>query len=275
MKLDGSRYGVSLVIAALLAAHPAEGTAQRAVQVFHSTQSANLPTATTVRQGVWLFEISHRFVPAISEGSEALWGLDGPVNNRLGLAYGATDRLLVGLSRSNFDDNLELNAKARFAEGEAGEVRYALGVMAGAAWNFGAVEFGGVEDNEAQYYAQGLLNASVGDRFALGVVPTVFRNPRIEDTDPVSTFVLGLHGQYYASGSISLLAEWVMSVESVAFPRDGVSFGTEFETRGHFFKLLVTNQIRMNPTQYLVGTPLKYSADEWRLGFNITRLLSF
>lgn len=66
-----------------------------------------------------------------------------------------------------------------------------------------------------------------------------------------------------------------MSVESVAYPYDGVSFGVGIDTRGHAFKILVTNQVRMNPTQYLVGTPFEYGTDDWRLGFNVTRLLSF
>ena len=151
--------------------------------------------------------------------------------------------------------------------------------MGGAAFNFGALEVNTpssvVEDNEAQYYAQAILNAAFGDRLALGVVPTGFYNLRIEDVDPVSTFVLGLHGQYYTSGSLSFLAEWIMSVESVAYPRDSVSFGIDLETRGHFFKILLTNQVRMNPTQFMVGTPFEYGRDDWRLGFNITRILSF
>ncbi len=247
----------------------------RPVQVFRSTQATNLPTAETIRGGVWMFEISHRFLPAISDGSEALWGLDGPVYNRLGLAYAATDRLMVGLLRTNFDDNLELNAKAMLLSGVVGDVALKAGLMGGVAWNFGAVAGGGVEDDEIQYYAQAMLNASIADRFALGVVPTGFRNPRIADAEPVNTFVLGLHGQYYTSGSLSLLAEWIMSVESVAYPYDGVSFGVGIDTRGHAFKILVTNQVRMNPTQYLVGTPFEYGTDDWRLGFNVTRLLSF
>ena len=47
--------------------------------VFHSAQSANLPTAETLFQGEWQFEISHRFFPPFAEGYDALWGLDGPV----------------------------------------------------------------------------------------------------------------------------------------------------------------------------------------------------
>ena len=49
------------------------------VTVFHSTQSANLPTAATLAKGELLFEISHRFRPPISSGIGEFWGLDGPV----------------------------------------------------------------------------------------------------------------------------------------------------------------------------------------------------
>ena len=269
-----------LAVFALVAGVPFAASGQRGpTQVFHSTQSANLPTAETINGGVWMFEISHRFLPAVSEGSDALWGLDGPVYNRLGLAFAASDRVMVGLLRTNFDDNLELNIKGRLLEGQLDAVTYKVGLMGGAAFNLGALETEAagirIENNEAQYYAQAMLNASFGDRLALGVVPTGFYNLRIEDVDPMSTFVLGLHGQYYTGGSLSLLAEWIMSVESVNYPHDGATFGLEIETRGHFFKLLVTNQVRMNPTQFLVGTPFRYGGDAWRLGFNVTRLLSF
>lgn len=276
MTFDCRLRGISgASIAVFLFLIPVMASAQGQGKTFHSAQSANLPTAETIRGGLWMFEISHRFVPAVSEGSDALWGLDGPVYNRLGVAYGATDLVMVGLLRSNLDDNLEFNAKVLAFEGEVAEVRYKAAAMAGAAFNFGVAESEGVDDNEAQYYVQVMLNASIHDRFALGVVPTAFRNPRIKDVHPVNTFALGLHGQYYATGSMSVLTEWVLSRESVDYPHDGVSFGVEIETRGHFFKILLTNQVRMNPTQFLVGTPYDYGGNDWRLGFNITRLLSF
>ena len=268
------RRGRCGVVLALSALAPAAVGGQQ-IEVFHSTQSANLPTAQTIRGGLWMFEISHRFLPAISEGAEALWGLDGPVNNRLGLAYAPSDHVMIGVSRSNYDDNLELNAKGRFFEGRVANIQYQVGAMGGIAFNFGALEGSGIESNESQAYGQLIFNTSVGERLAFGVVPTAFRNPRIDDVDPVNTFVLGLHGQYYATRSASFLLEWVMSVESVNYPHDGVSVGIELETRGHFFKILVTNQVRMNPTQFLLGTPFDYGRDAWRLGFNLTRVLRF
>jgi hypothetical protein len=143
------------------------------------------------------------------------------------------------------------------------------------AWNTDVVVFEGAEDNEVQLYGQLLINVLVADRFAIGVVPTYLRNPRILDFEKENTFVLGLHGQVYVSPSVSLLAEWIVSGATPENPNDSGTFGVEFETRGHFFKLVLTNQTRLNPTQFLGGAPFDFKPDEWRFGFNITRLLPF
>jgi len=90
---------------------------QAQAQVFHSVQSANLPTAETLAEGTWLFEISHRFLPPVSDGASALWGLDGGGIIRFGLNYSLSDDIMLGLLRTNLDDNLEFNAKFGAYEG--------------------------------------------------------------------------------------------------------------------------------------------------------------
>ncbi len=245
-----------------------------AQDVFHSVQSANLPTAVIMPQGSWLFEISHRFDSPFSNGGSDLWGLDGPAYNRLGLAYSVHDRAQLGILRSNVEDNTELNAKVGVWSGSGG-MPLEVAVMVGAALNTQVFEIEGAEDNEAQLYAQLLLNALLGDRFALGVVPTLLHNQRLRDVDAHQAIALGVHGQLYVSPSMSLLGEWLLAPEREGLEHDPATFGIEFQTRGHFFKLLVTNQARLNPTQFLAGTPTSFEPDEWRFGFNITRLLPF
>ncbi len=245
------------------------------VTVFHSTQSANLPTAETLRRGEWLFEISHRFLPPLSDGADALWGLDGPVFNRLGLAYAPTDRLLVGVSRSNLDDNMEVGAKVRLWEEGSTAVPLMVAVNGAVAWNTQPDTLAGAEDNELQAYGQLVVNALFADRLAVGVVPTLLHNPRIEDTGAESVFALGVTGQVYLSDQVSLLGEWVLTEERENLAYDPATFGLELETGGHFFKIVLTNSARMNLSQLLGGAPFEFTPDEWRLGFNITRLLTF
>jgi len=245
------------------------------VTVFHSTQSANLATAETLAKGEWLFEISHRFLPALSNGADALWGLDGPVYNRLGLAYAASDRVMVGLVRSNLSDNVELGAKVRLAEGGRDGVPWMAALNGGIAWNTELPETAGFEGNETQAYAQAILNVLLGDRLALGVVPTVLRNPRVADLETENALVIGLNGQLYLSEQASVLGEWIVADEREGLEHDAGTFGIELETGGHFFKLVLSNSARMNATQLLAGTPFAFRTDEWRLGFNVTRVLTF
>ncbi len=245
------------------------------VTVFHSTQSANLATAETLRRGEWLFEISHRFLPPLSGGADALWGLDGPVFNRLGLSYAVSDRAMLSLVRSNLSDNVELGAKARLVEGGRSAIPFMVAVNGGVAWNTQLPNADGLHDNESQAYAQLVANALLGGRFAVGVSPTVLHNPRVDDADAGNAFALGLAGQFYVAEQVSVLAEWVVAGEREGLEHDAGTFGIELETGGHFFKLLLSNSARLNPTQFLGGTPFAFNADEWRLGFNITRVLVF
>lgn len=245
------------------------------ITVFHSTQSANLPTAETLDRGSWLFEISHRFQPPVSGGADALWGLDGPVVNRLALAYGITDRAMLGLVRSNLSDNLEMGAKVRLAAGGRNATPFMVAVAGGVAWNTELPDLDGLEDNEAQAYAQLLLDVRAAPQIALGLVPTVVWNPRVADFDADVSLALGLQGQWYVADTASLFAEWLVAGGREDLEHDAGTFGLELETGGHFFKLVLTNSTRMNPTQFLGGTPHPFDADAWRLGFNVTRLLVF
>lgn len=268
----GAALAAVLTTAALLAPASAEAQARGQDRVFHSVHAANLPTTTTLRDGDLLFEISHRFNTAISQGADALWGFDGPVFNRIGLSYGVSARLTLGVLRTNLADNLELNAKVRLWEGGDG-LRASLGAKGGVAWNTQLAEIEGAEDNESQAYAQLMGNVLLGERVAVGVVPSWLHNPRVRDVDADDAFALGLHGQLYLDDGLSLLGEWIVSEEREGLEHDSGTFGLEIETRGHFFKLLVTNQVRMNPTQFLGGAPISFDPDNWRVAFNITRLI--
>lgn len=247
------------------------------VTVFHSTQSANLPTAETVGAGELLFEISHRFVPRISSGADTFWGLDGPVNNRLGLAVGVHDRVMLGITHSNVDRNLDLSLKARLAEGGYDSTPWMLGFAGGIAINPGPDTFDAFDSRSLQYYAQGILDVAVSSEFAIGLVPSVLHNVRTLDTNSETAVGMGVHAQFYVNEAVSFLGEWQFVEENAAVDigRDAGTLGVEFETGGHFFKLMVTNSVRLNPAQFLAGAADSFDPDNWRLGFNITRILAF
>jgi len=242
---------------------------------FHSTQLINLPTAETLAGGEWQFEISHRFLPPVSEGEDAFWGLDGPVNMRLGLGYAPSDRVLVTLARSNLMDNWDLQVKLRALESEAGSLPILLALQGGAAWSSDVPGRDSGDNGNFQYYGQLILNTLVGEKLALGVVPSYLYNVLLDRNDRVQELYLGLYGQLFLTDILSITTEWTVGENPEEFSHDVGSFGIELETGGHFFKIFLSNSVRINPSQYLAGTDFAFEPDEWRLGFAITRLLRF
>jgi hypothetical protein len=243
--------------------------------LFHSPQVINLPTATTLGQGEWQFEIAHRFFPPLSDGQDAFWGLDGPAFMRLGLGYALSDRAMVTLGRSNFLDNWDIQAKARVFEGEAGPFPVMMALQGGAAWNSSVSGRDSGDRGNFQYYGQVVLNSRIGDRWAVGLVPSYLFNVLLETDDPVQDLFWGLYSQLYLTDVLSFVGEWTLAKRRGELKHDPGAFGIELETGGHFFKLFLTNSIRLNPSQYLAGSDRAFQAAEWRLGFSITRLLRF
>lgn len=266
-------------VTAPLAAQDGPGWERRAAavaprtSVFSSTHAVNLPTAETIGAGELLFEISHRFTRPVSDGSEELWGLDGPVFLRLSLAWAPTDRVMIGVTRSNFQDNLDLGVKARLFEGD-GPVPFAIAVAGGRVWNTqDGLAPDGVETS--QWHAEAILDLGLGERLQLGIVPGIVTNPLPgNDGEDASTF-LGTHARVQFTSQASLIAEWIAAPGRGEVAHDGGAVGLELETGGHFFKLIVGNSFRLNPSQAFVGAEDPFGFSSLRFGFNITRLLAF
>jgi hypothetical protein len=286
----------ALLTLALLAAAPAvvaqdkpigwsrqTGPATHDLQLFHSTNALSLPTAETHQKGDFEFEISHRFIPPISEGYENLYGFDGPVNMRIALGYAVTNRIVLALARSNNDDNIDLWAKYRFWQFRNELLPTVIAVRAGMAWNPMRISRIDEEGNlrirhrdhkrNFQYYGQVIINAMPHKKIGIGVVPSFLINRDIRLPDQKQSFVLGLNAQLYLIRHWSLLGEWAVTPTEKYDRHNPGAIGIELETGGHFFKVMVTNQALLNPSQYLAGADTPFGFETLRFGFLITRLL--
>jgi len=242
--------------------------------LFHSTHAVNFPTAESLNKGMLEIEISHRFVPPVSDGSDAFYGFDGPVNLRIALGYAITDRLLITLGRSNVFDNIDLNVKYKLAQIRSNKLPLLISFRGGSGWNSAKFADRGRGDiRNFQYYGQLIVNSTITKKLAIGLVPSYLYNSDIFSQDYKDVFSVGSYTQYYMSSMLSLLAEWNIGVSGDYKNYDAASFGVELETGGHFFKIILTNSILLNPSQYLPGSDYQFKGNEWRLGFLITRLI--
>ena len=268
---------------------PSATAAPAPVEVFRSTMTANLPTATTLYRGDWLYEISHRFHPPIGDGLTANFGLDGPASMRMAIGYGLSDHTMLTLGRSSVLDNLDFQLKRRLWSGSGGSMASALAAQIGLAWNtdmssirpFAARSFS--DGANFQYYAQLIYNALLLDgRLAVGLVPSYLHNSAIFSVDTQYTLSLGTYAQIYFDDMWGVWLEYspglsgyqgILQPGETGRSHNSLACGISIETGGHVFYFFATNNTRLNTAQYAVGAAQSARLSQARLGFAITRYL--
>jgi hypothetical protein len=252
--------------------------------LFHSTQTANFPTTESLEKGNWMYEISHRFIPSINEGIDALYGFDGPASIRFALAYGITDDLMATFGRSNTTDNYDFQFKQKLLEIDNEYLPSVLSLLGGFAINTEVpsnLDRAPGDFDNMQFYAQLIYNGMLFDKkLGIGIVPSYLYNSFIYSVDKQYTFTIGNYLQYYFNRTWSLFIEHNAIVagyqgrirlDELGKSYNSLSFGLVIETGGHIFNFMLTNNARLNSTQYLVGADRASADNEWRLGFGILR----
>lgn len=258
------------------------------LQLFHSPHGIDLPTASTLQKWDMEFEISHRFIPTTSSGIDGFYGLDGPVNMRLALGLALSNRLVIAVGRTNYNDNLDFGVKYRILQLRHKQAPTLLAVRLGGAWNSDPhyreiTNRSRTDLHNFQAFGQFILNSSFGKKLVIGLVPSYLYNadirwgPETDNTETKDILRLGTLIQFYVSPLWSVLIEWSPYLAGYkhlpAQENNPLSFGIELETGGHFFKLFLTNNQYLNTSQYLAGTDIPVENNDWRMGFMITRLL--
>ncbi len=255
--------------------------------LFHSTMTANFPTAEMLKKGDFQYEISHRFVPPIKDGFDALWGLNGPAKIRTSLSYAISNRVMLTFGHVNLLNNLDFHIKYRLLEIDSKTLPSAVAIRAGIAVNPGipnSLDRGDFDSDNFQYFAQLVYNTMFfNKKFGVGIVPSYLYNSSIFTIDKQYTFTIGNYYQYYFNHMWSVWLELnpiVAGYQGFIAPDEignksfnHVALGFDIETGGHFFHLFVTNNSRISPTQFLVGADKKAGSDSWRVAFGITREL--
>lgn len=103
-------------------------TTRPVTATFKSTRLLNGHTVETIKARHLDFRISHRF-DRLNKGVGELFGLDF-ATIRLGLEYGLTDEVTLGIGRSSIEKNLDAYLKARFIGQTTGEHAWPVTITA-------------------------------------------------------------------------------------------------------------------------------------------------
>lgn len=237
---------------------------------FKSTRVINGHSIEVRSKGVLEFIISHRF-GTINSGYQEFWGLDFS-NIRLGLEYGITDELNVGIGRSSFDKVFDLFGKYRIIR-QSNKIPVTMTFFASIARK--TVEQAGLTGVDRNAYtAQLLIARKLNDRISLQLAPTfIQRNlvPTVEDDNLL--IALGIGSRYKVSNRVAIVMEYYPQLTNYSSQfQNSFAVGVDIETGGHVFQLQLTNAIQMNERGFIGETSDQYLDGGIHFGFNISRV---
>ncbi|MEQ1586097.1 MAG: DUF5777 family beta-barrel protein [Cyclobacteriaceae bacterium] len=244
---------------------------------FKGSRLINGQTIETRYKGELEFIFAHRFGP-MNGGLYELYGLD-QAYVRIGLEYGLSDRLGVGIGRNSVDKTVDgfLRYKA-LRQSKAGMPisLTAFGIMA--VKTSPKDEDAGYDitfQDRTSYTAQLLIARKFTPALSLQLMPSfVHKNTvdqSIEDNDQIA---LGVGGRIKVSRSVALTTEYYyrFNVHDSNPYYNSIGFGVDIETGGHVFQIVITNSRGLTERAFITETTGEFFDGDIHLGFNVTRI---
>ncbi len=253
---------------------------------FKTTRVINGHSLENTAHGVLDVKIQHRF-GLLSEGVNNFFGLDF-ATIRLGLDYGLTDRIMIGVGRSKEEKTLDGFVKYRLLrQCDAGcKMPITLAVLVSASMTtLPAEEVPWYGEGRTDYFTHRLSNsiqAIVGRKFSKNfsfqLMPgVVHRNLVASNREKNDILFVGAGGRQKLTRRISLNAECFYILPEQGWRQDfqsSVSMGFDIETGGHVFQLHFTNSSGMYERSYIAETRYNFFKGDIMYGFNISRVFT-
>ncbi len=245
---------------------------------FKSTRLINGQTIETKGKGELEFIFAHRF-GAINTGLYGLFGLD-EAYTRLGLEYGVTDRLGVGVGRNSVDKTMDAYLRYKVLRQSSGarNMPFTLTAFGIAAVRTTPRKEDATYDIQLEdrmsYTGQLLIARKFNSMFSFQLMPSIVHKNTVDRTmEKNDQVAMGIGGRLRVSRSVSLTTEYYYRVD---VPQGNpyynpLGFGIDIETGGHVFQLVMTNSRGLTERAYLTETAGDFFSGDIHLGFNITR----
>jgi hypothetical protein len=264
---------------------------------FKTTRVINAHSLENTAHGVLDFKIGHRF-GFINGGVNDFFGLDG-ATVRLGLDYGVTERLMIGIGRSSYQKTVDGFAKYKFLrQCNAGcEMPITLALVAASSINT-TQKSDFWPDTSMTYYASHrmaysfmlLIGRKFNESLSFQLNPgVVHRNLVATAEEANDVFHISGAGRMKLNKRVALNAEYfhvlagqtrapVVPPERADDPNPGYknsfSIGFDIETGGHVFQLHFTNSTAMFERGFITETLGNWADGDIHFGFNISRVFT-
>ena len=252
---------------------------------FKSTRVINGHSLENTARGVLDFRISHRF-GYVNSGVDGFWGLDD-ATIRLGLDYGITDRLMVGIGRSSYQKTVDGFTKYKILRQctSGCSMPITLSFLATSSiTTLQTEQLPWYDPTRTDYFThrlaytfQVILGRKFNENLSLQLNPgLVHRNlvGRAEEANDV--IHISAAGRFKLTKRLALTTEYfyILPDQIDAKYHNSFSVGVDIETGGHVFQLQFTNSTGMFERSFITETEGQWGKGDIRYGFNISRVFT-
>ena len=245
---------------------------------FKTTRIVNGHSIENVGAGILDFKIMHRF-GAINQGGYEFFGLD-QATMRMGLDYGLTKNLMIGIGRSTFQKQFDGFVKYKIIRQQVGEhnipisISYVGSTIYKSLKNATTIYEPYVSD-KFSFAHQILFARKFNDYFSLQLSPTLLRYNIVENVNiPNDFYSLGIGFRQRISKRVNITTEYFYRIDKLDGYYDPLTVGVDIETGGHVFQLHVSNSTGMTERTFINETAGSWGKGDLRFGFNISRVFT-
>jgi len=247
---------------------------------FKTNRVVNLHSLENTHAGVLDFKINHRF-GQLNQGVYDLFGLDN-ASIRLGLDYGVTSRLQVGVGRSTYQKMLDGYLKYRILRQSTGKVNMPVSLTAVSGMYVNTLKWANPDrenyfTSRLSYAWQLILGRKFNDWITVQLSPTLIHRNLVPSADIANdVYALGIGVRQRLTRRVTLNAEYTWVMPDQLDPRftNALSVGLDIETGGHVFQLHLTNATWMNEPGFFTETTGDWRDGGIHFGFNISRVFT-
>jgi hypothetical protein len=253
------------------------GTSSYVTGTFKATHVINMQTIEAPAAGALNVMIQHRF-GQLNSGSYNFFGLDN-ASLRLGLDYGISNRLAIGIGRSSnqktFDGYLKYKLLRQTEGAHIIPVSISLlGTISNYTQHYTDKPFLNA-GYRTSYSTQLLIARKLSSHLSVQLTPTYLHFnlvPTVKDKNDVFAIAGGARLRITNRMSINAEYNYLLPDQLVSLDlRNSFSLGWDIETGGHVFQLVFSNSQGMIESQYIGQTTGRWSKGDIYFGFNISR----
>ncbi|MEN8827846.1 MAG: DUF5777 family beta-barrel protein [Flavobacteriales bacterium] len=256
---------------------------------FNSTRVINSHSTEMLEKKSMDMKIGHRFgdIAGDNGGAKTLFGIDNSSDIAVGLEYGITNNLNIGITRYKgagpylqlYEGYAKYKVLAQSNEmpvSVVGLAKYNVTSMPASSNSSSPTSFTDFVSRTSSSF-QLLVAKKFSERLSLQIMPTYVHRNFVGFYDQNGTFAIGAGGRFQVSKLIGIIGEY-----HYVFLEDGVqeklntfnpiALGVEFDTGGHIFQLNFSNSRGFGEAQYIPTTFSDVMEGQFRFGFSISRV---